>query len=512
MTVEPRAGLARRLVTNTLHVASGRIAAVVVWLLFTPMILRALGPQTFGLWALFFAMTGQLASMDFGLVQGTIRHVAAARERGDHAEAGAFATLAVLGYVLIGLVWLAALWLLRDPICAWLRIPATELETARFGIALGAAVFTVSGFASVVMAVAQAYGRFDLANGITLALTAQHAIGIPIVLTRGWGLKGLMLNVGAGWCLGLILGLSLLGRAARGFHWGSPAQSLKHVKEAVRFGGPMQITAVLWTFGLQVDKFLLSRFVALAAVTPYELGARVAVAAFAFPQLLLIAAYPEAAAIHAAGNRERMRQLYHRAGHYVLTASAITAAALLASADRLYAVWFGPGHADSAFVVRGLGLAWAVLMTTGMGSVVARGIGRTDLEAWYHVAGLTVHLALSLWLLPVLGLPATVIALLAGNLAGAAMFVTLVGRVLRWSTREILLGPHVVPVLATIAGGLAGYAVDRAMPAGAGPLRWALLAIVVAVAAAGALATTLVTRYIAAEDARGIFTARVPHE
>jgi peptidoglycan biosynthesis protein MviN/MurJ (putative lipid II flippase) len=129
-------------------------------------------------------------------------------------------------------------------------------------------------------------------------------------------------------------------------------------------------------------------------------------------------------------------------------------------------------------------------------------------EAWFHVAGLTLHVVLSLWLLPILGLPATVIALLAGNLAGAAMFLALVGRELRWSMREVLVGPHVIPALAAVSGGLIGYVLDRAIPTGTGPLRWGLLGIVVCVSAAVALATTLVTRYIALDDVRAIFAGR----
>ena len=289
-------GLARDLAVNTLHAASGRVAAVLVWLFFTPMILRGLGKDGFGVWALFFTLTGQLAALDFGLVQATLRHVAAARERGDHAEAGAFATLGLAGYVLLGVLCAVGLVALSDPILAWLHIPPGQIEVARFALRLGAPVFVLAGFANVVMAVAQGYGRFDVANGIVLTLTAQHAIGIPIVMHNGWGLRGLIANVAIGWALGLVLGLALLPRAARGFRWTWPERASRLVREMARFGGPMQMTSLLWTINLSADKLLLSRYVALAAVTTYELGARVANSAFTFPQLMLAAVLPTATA------------------------------------------------------------------------------------------------------------------------------------------------------------------------------------------------------------------------
>jgi O-antigen/teichoic acid export membrane protein len=467
MSDAPRArGLGRSLAVNTLHAATGRVAAVLVWLLFTPMILRGLGPQGFGVWALFFALTGQLAALDFGLVQGTLRHVAAARERGDHEEAGAFATLALLGYFVLGLLWVAVLALLAGPILAWLRIPT--------------------------------------ANGITLALTAQQALGIPFVLRHGWGLRGLVINVGIAWMLGLILGLILLPMTAPGFRWAGPARSLRHLREALKFGGPMQLTSILWTLNLQVDKLLLARYVSLGAVATYELGARVAQSAFTFPQLLLAAVLPTAAALHAGERADRLRELHDRVGRYVLTAVAITLAALLGSADRLYLVWLGPTHVDAALVLRWLAVTAALLLTAGTGSVVARGIGRTDLETWYHVAGLAVHLTLSLLLLPRIGLLGALIGSTAGNLAGTLLFITLIARTMKWRTFDLLFPPHVVPLLAAAGGTLAAVALDRALPPAAGAVAWALLAGIALVGGLTALAVAFATRYIGWREARSL--------
>jgi O-antigen/teichoic acid export membrane protein len=507
MTAAAPAGLAQRLVRNTLHAASGRVAAVLVWLLFTPMILRALGAEGFGVWALFFALTGQLAALDFGLVQGTLRNVAAARERGEHEEAGAFATLALMGYVALGILWAATLALLANPILSWLHIPAAQIHTAHFALWLGAGVFVLAGFANVVMAVAQACGRFDLANGVTLALTAQHALGSPFVLAHGWGLQGLVINVAIGWALGLALGLLLLPRAAPGFRWAGPLRSLRQLREAVRFGWPMQLTSILWTVNLQLDKLLLARYVSLAAVATYELGSRVAQSAFTFPQLLLAAVLPTAAALHAAGNEARLRELHDRAGRYVLTAVAITLACLLGSASRLCLVWLGVSHADVAQVLRWLAVSAALLVTAGAGSVIARGIGRTDLETWYHVVGLSVHLSLSLWLLPRIGMLGALIGSTAGNLAGSILFITLVARAMRWPALALLLPPHAVPLVAATAGALAALSLDRILPPGSGVQAWALLASVAAMGGLAALAVTFATRYIGWRDVRVLLRA-----
>src|SRR5215467_11297580 len=108
-------GMGVRLARNSLHSASGRVVAILAWLLLTPSLVKALGPEGFGVWSLFYALTGWLGTLDLGFSQVALRYGASARARAAGAEAGEYATLAVLGYVALGLVWLVLVLLLREP-------------------------------------------------------------------------------------------------------------------------------------------------------------------------------------------------------------------------------------------------------------------------------------------------------------------------------------------------------------------------------------------------------------
>jgi O-antigen/teichoic acid export membrane protein len=501
-------GLGRRLASNTLHAATGRIAGVLVWLVLTPPILRALGPEGFAVWSLFFALTGYFASLDFGLAQGTLQRVAAARERGEARAGRAFATLATLGYLMLGALWLVLALLFRDALMSWLRVPAAGRDAAGFAIVAGALVFAISGLANVTMAVLQGSGRFDLANRVLLTLTAVQAVGIPVVLRARWGLVGLVVNIGVGWALGAAIGAWLVRRAWPEFRWTGARESLSYLRDALRFGGPMQVGNTLSVLHTHLDKFLLARFVTLAAVTPYELGFRVATSASGVPQLLLLAVLPAAAAIHAGESAARLRELYVRGSRYVLAAGAIVLAALLGSADRLYAVWLGAEHREAALALRGLAVTGAIAIATGMGTAIARGISRTDLEAWFAAVALAVHLGLSLWLVPLYGMRGALVAILAGNLIGAALFLLLLAGTLGWPRARMLLEPCGVPLVAAALGAAAGLALDRALPAAHGALGWVSLSLVTSLAAGVALAVTLATRFVGWDEARRLLFGR----
>jgi len=494
--------IGRRLAANTLHAASGRALGVLLWLVLTPHVLRALGVEGFAVWSLFFALTGYLSSLDLGLVQGTLRHVAAARERGDHDRAEAFATLGVLGFLLLGALWLALLVLLDRFALDALRIPDVQAAAARFALVAGGVAFALAGISNVLMAIAQAYGRFDVANSIAVTVSLLQGAGLVVVLHYGWGLRGMVIGMNAAWLLAILFGALRLGREIPGFRWGALHSSMPHAREALAFGGTMQIAGICSAVHQQMDKFLLARFIALAAVTPYELGSRVAMSASAFPQLLLLAVLPAAAALHAAGDRDRLRELYVRGGRYVLAAGAVTLAALLGAGDRLFDAWLGAGHHDSAMVLRAMAVGFAVSLATGMGTSLARGVGRPDLEAWF--AGLVVasHLALSLWLVPTFGLAGALVAWVVSNSVGSVFFLWRLCGSLQWRRREVMIEPFVVPALATLTGWAAAAILDRALPDASALSSWLAAVSLGALAAGLATVVMLVVRYVEIREVR----------
>jgi O-antigen/teichoic acid export membrane protein len=500
-------GLARKIVANTLHAASGRVAAMLVWLILTPWILRAIGTDGFAVWSLFLAFSGYLAALDLGIAQMALRHVAAARERDDHAEAGDYATLALSGYIGLGALWLVLGAALAPAIVSLLRVPEAARPDATFAIVAGGVTFLVAGVANAMIAVAQGYGRFDLANLVTLTLTIEQAIGIPIVLARGWGLRGLILNLALGWVLSSAMGHALIRLRLPAFRWSPFGRARARWREALRFGGPVQLNNVLGVLHQQIDKFLLVRFVALGAVTPYELGFRVAAAGSTFPQILLLALMPTASALHAAADAPRLSALYERGSRYVLMAAAVVLAGLIGGADRLYLVWLGPGHSAAALALRGLALAAAAALACGVGTSIVRGIGKPEIEARYTAIAFTVHVVLCFVLLPRFGLVGVLIAIASGNAVGGAWFLWRLAGELRWPRWRVMVAPFLVPALALAAGSAAGFGLDRALPALHGLAAWASLALIGGTGALVALAVAAATRYVALDEARSLLGA-----
>ena len=473
MTAPPTGtGLGRRLASNALSSAAGRIVVLLMWLVLTPPLVRALGPEAFAIWSLFYALSFWLLALDLGLSQIAMRYVAAARAAGRPEEGGEYATLALAGYAGIGALWLLITPLVAAPVLSFLRVPDVLMPAARWALVAGAAVFLLAGTVQTFLGVLQAHERFDLAAWGLSATALLQGVGITVGLLRGEGLGFMISSVVAGWALGAIVCAALLRAGAPGFAWGSPEGARRHWREALAFGGPVQGANLLAVTHQQADKFLLARMVALAAVTPYELGMRIASATASFPQFLMLAIHPTATGMYARGDREGLAQLYRRTTRWVLAVSALLAAALVGGAHPLLAAWLSTPSPDAALALQGLALAAFVASPAGTTSVLARASGRTPVELEWTAVALGVHLAVAAVAIPAVGLRGALLATLVANAVSSVWFVLRLGRVLTLPSVQVLADTFGAALLALAVGVAAAALLDGTLPAASGAQLW----------------------------------------
>lgn len=501
-------GLGRSIVRNSLFAAAGRLVAIVAWLLLTPAILARLGQTGFAVWAIFFAFTGYFAALDFGLVQGVLRHVAAARVRNDHASAGGHASLGMLGFMVLGVLWCVLAFLFRAPVMGMLRMEEVGVPGAQAVLPLATVVFAAAGCANVGIVTLQACGRFDLANRASLVVTIVQSVGCLAVLHGQHGLVGLMLSVGVGWLGGVFASVMFLRAHVPDFRWGGTSAVRSCWRGALGFGVPLQWAGVCSSLHAQLDKFMLPSMVGLGAVTSYELGARIPGALQTFPQMLLLALTPVAASLHASGDDAGLHALHARGQRYLLASIVVIAAALLGPAPRWIMAWVGPGQEDAVFVLRGLTVATAFWLASGAATVVVRSLGRTNVEAAYATLSLGLHLLLGIWWMPRYGLSGGVAATVCANAIALPFYLAWTARAAKWRFRDIALKPHVRPVIALATGTLVSEVLGHRLPLLSGFGGWGLL---LAHGGLAVLVTTLMliaTRHLDWREIRGVMSRR----
>ena len=493
---------------NTLLNVVTRVASLVGWVAVAPFILARLGPERFGFWSILTVISGLYLTFDFGLSQALTKFVAEFRATGDARSLRGTATLAALFFLGMSAVWIGGVVAARNPLLAFFRVgPALHAEA--FDALLAAAVvYALMNLWTFLGAVLTGLHRMDVTNVIALGVTTLQVGGVVVVLHAGGGLRELLLSNGVAFGLGaLVTGLAVRRLAPEiRFDWRAPSRALW--TRMTRYSAALQTVNVGVLVQFQLPKILFVRLLSLAAAGSYELGYRVALAAWTIPQLTVPPLLPAVSHLDAAGDYERIRRLYRRASRYLLALAYPAAAGLAALSSFLFAAWLGPGHGDSARAAAALAAVLFVNVLTTAGSVVVRGIGKPGIEARYHLLAMSLHLPLGIVLVRALGFNGGLLAVFVAITAGTIDFLVRLhrqlGEPLGRFLREIVLPPALISVVSgAVAAWIAAAIAGGFEPADRTRALWSLAAgaTVFGTACAGCF---VVTRYVTWNELRDV--------
>ncbi len=465
------AGLRR----NSLANVAGRTASAFVWVAVTPWALRHMGAERFGVWSLFFALSGSLVAMDFGLSSAVTRFVALAAARGEGAHLRVVLNRALRVAAAMGAVWLAAGLAAGALFCAIFHVPAALIaETTRslawFGLAL--ALLSVG---QVWQGALTGVQRLDLANGAWLAGLVVHVGVLCAGLAAGHGLLAAAVAACAG--NAAMAALSWWHLRAHAPTTGGEAGEAPRWGELLRYGGVVQATNVLVLAQMQGGRVLLGMLGGLASVTAFELAFRVANTLWSAAVLMQGAIAPAAAACSAAGNTRELVSLFRWGLRWMNVLASVAMGGLFVAGEALLRVWLGAGAGYDAMALRGMAVAFLVATPALTAAAIARGAGRPALETQFFALAAIAQLALALLLASRQGAAGAAWAL-AGSFAVSAAFMLV--RVSRWLqlslasvvVRDVL--PHWAPALAA-AGAVAWASRAGVLPAPHGALAAFLL-------------------------------------
>lgn len=394
----------------------------------TPFLLRALGPERFGI-LMIILVTPLLASqMEFGITSSSVRRLATTLATGKVDVGSTLATFTItLG--LIGAVSGATVWILAAPISRGLG----------FATALGDKQGTeLVRWCSAWLAIS----LLTLMPGM-LARSAQALVWIAAVQTTGAALLwlGALTLVRAGRPLSEIVAVGIALSVATAFattvamrrhvDWSGPIRfDLTLVTADRRFSAGMFASQAAGTIVYQGDRILISAVGSPAMAGAYALCANVANKVLAAVVALTSFAFPHAAGLHALGEHERLQGLVDALDRGV---AAIVMPVLLPGlllAGPFLALWLGDyGTAEVASVFRILWIAFAIpAFAVPVGSLLAA----------HGQAGLAARFA---WLTAIVVVLAILLLVPRWGALGAALAMLLgmaTSLVFRWAARKVL--------------------------------------------------------------------------
>lgn len=397
-------------------------------LVVTPYIIRKLGAEEFGIWALVGVISSYAQLSDFGMTESLIKFVAEYKAKDDRKRLNQVINTALVMYVLIG-AFCCSLFFVSLPfiVSSVLMIPEGLQKTAIsvFGIAI--ILFFVNMVMGVFGSLITGFQQMAYSNLINIFTVMLTAAGTFYFLSEGYGLKGLIINNAL--VAFVTIGCNVL-VAWRIF----PYLSLNPVSHFNReqlssifsFSWKVQISNMTQLMIFQIDRVLLSHYVGLHAVGTYEIANRIASQARGFIVSIFSPIIPAASALQAQNEDERVAGLYRRSFKYMCVIAVPFSALVIALAHPFIETWMGRGYETSAVTLQVLMFAYMLNVLTGPGSFILSGINKPHISMRSSVLAGILNLVLCVVLVKWYGYFGIVVGIFASILASGIYFITMV--------------------------------------------------------------------------------------
>ena len=348
----------------------------VIPLLYTPIVLRILGQEEYGLYALANTAVGYLSLLSLGFGSTILRYLSFYHAKGQiQEERKAFGFFLLLYCAIAMLVVLGGFVLSTQTEAIFKRgLTAEELPKMRILLVVIAISSAVTFPNSVFSSVAMAHERYLFRKIVDLLLTVLTPASYLIVLWTGHSSVGMavvgllvhmaILPVNIWYCISILHIRPLFGRI--------PGSLLK---EMLGFSGFAFMATIVDMLFWSTDKFLLGMMLGTAQVAVYNIGGTFNTMVMGLSSSISDVLAPRVTAMVAQEKgKERLSELFFRAGRlqFLIIALVITGFSVFGRA--FIRLWAGEAYADAYWIaiLTMFPLCIPLIQNTGLSIVIAQ--------------------------------------------------------------------------------------------------------------------------------------------
>lgn len=377
--------------------------AAVVSLVMMPFLVHHLGDRVYGFWSLATVFVGYYSLLDAGLAGAISQHMSVAIGRKDARECRTVFNSALRIQSALGVVALLATVVIAAA-APWIGKNAADARLfSEVVLVLGIGV-AISFPARVYGGVLEAELRFDIRAALALmSLVLRTGLFVWVVLS-GRDLVALA------WCATLANVPELvlqIGLARRQAHWAQILSAPVDTREArslISYSLYSSLSYFADILRFQIDPFVITAFIGLAAVTHYRVAT---VFAQYYLQIIIISIgmlWPVLSRLHGRGEKHRLDEVFLSGTKLSCCVSVFVSMGLIAWGKSFIARWMGNSYQDGYLPLVALSVAvlWDVSQKPSIDLLFAT--FKNKLYVWINWAEGILNLILSCVLVRSFGL------------------------------------------------------------------------------------------------------------
>ncbi len=341
---------------NVLGIYAVYAVSIVSGLVVTPVVLHAIGTESFGIWSFIGGVTIYLSVLDLGVGPSIVRFAAEARGRRAPEDTNALASVGLALYAVIAVVTLplglGLAWLVPELV----ETPDDLVWPARistFLVVLSiAARFPLGLFNNLLVA----QQRFDVQNLANLVSTVVYAVLVVTLIPNGGGLILLGALTFATTLVRLALPLGWLRSELPELRLRRAHLSRERLRELTSFSWSNFLVHVANKVVFSTDVVVVGILLGARAAALYAIPARLFTLAFGLGSAGTNLLYPALAEQEGTGAEALQRRLLLAGLRGGMAAALLLALPLLFIPDQLIEAWVGDGYGESSPVMALLAL------------------------------------------------------------------------------------------------------------------------------------------------------------
>ena len=264
----------RRIIQNVSSSWFSLGISVLVGILLSPFILHRLGDAAFGIWVLILSITDYYGLFDLGIRSSIVRYVSKFSATDSKEDLAKLINTSLFAYSCIGAASLLLTIVLSSYVASLFRIPPEFRSTARL-LLLVVGTSVALGFPlGIVGGVLEGLQRFYVVSWTNVVSSLLRAVLIVVALRHGLGLLAIaFITVILPLLTAVVRAIITLRICPIAFGWRYVDRST--FREIANYGGITFMIIVAGRLKFKTDEIVIGSMLSAAAITYFNIGARI---------------------------------------------------------------------------------------------------------------------------------------------------------------------------------------------------------------------------------------------
>lgn len=397
--------LTDKVIKNTYYYVLSQIISFIFPLFLTPFIISKIGQVEFGIYTLVLGFTLTFGIFDLSLSSSFIKFISEYYHKRDNPGLNSVINTGLLFYVCFSALCVAIGFVFTGKLLALINISGELYGKAFYAFRISLLIFMISNSFSIFSSILISLQKMYLSSIYNTIFNALNFVAIIFLLSRGYGLIGLMYSQ-----LALIATMSIASfiiskRELPEMKISPVYFRKKTLKEMSVFGLQIQLSKLASFASEKYDEFLLAYFSVLNNVTFYNLSSRVVRLGRFLPYQLVPQVAPVAAEINAKEGESKLAELFRDTSKYLTLASLPVFIFVAVFSDMIILAWMDKGYELSSYLLRILAIGnLANMILSAPGNSITPNIGIPKYQMREGLINLSINLVVSYLLIRYLGI------------------------------------------------------------------------------------------------------------